>query len=92
MFFSSIKKINRLIRKGMYNINVKVTAEKTNVLKTFHFLSLNHSSPGQFLEGSNHADIMEFQIFFLQFKNQRPRSKCVRDFSIILILKGIMTF
>ena len=31
-------------------------------------------------------------IFLLQLKNQRFGSKSVCDFSIILILKGIMTF
>ena len=38
-----------------------------------------------------HTDIIEFQNFFLQLNNQRSGSKSVSGFSIILILKGIMT-
>ena len=41
MFFSSIKRINRLISKGMSNIYLKVTVEK------------NWRSPGQFLGSYN---------------------------------------
>ena len=44
MFFSSIKEINRLLKginrllsKGMPNIYLKVTIEKTDVLKTSIF-------------------------------------------------------
>ena len=38
MFFSSIKEINSLISKGMWNIYLKVTIEKkTDVLKTSIF-------------------------------------------------------
>ena len=36
MFFSSIKGINRLITKGMSNINVKVTIEE-NLFSKFRF-------------------------------------------------------
>ena len=39
-----------------------------------------------------HADIIEFLNFLLQLKNQRCGSKTVCGFSIILILKGSMTF
>ena len=39
----------------------------------------------------SHADI-EFSNFLLQLKNQRFGSKTMCGFSIILILKGIMTF
>ena len=38
------------------------------------------------------ADIIEFENFFLQLKNQSSGSKTVGGFSITLILKGIMTF
>ena len=36
-----------------------------------------------------HADIIEFSNFLLQLKNQKPGSKILCGFSIILILKGI---
>ena len=59
----------------------------------FDFKSLNSSSAGQFLGiAPTHADIIEFSNFFQQPKNQRSGSKTVRGFSIIFILKGIMTF
>ena len=38
------------------------------------------------------ADIFEFENFLLQLENQRSDVKNVCGFSIILILKGIMTF
>ena len=38
------------------------------------------------------SDIIEFQYFSLQLKIQRSRSKIVSGFSIILIMKRIMTF
>ena len=38
-----------------------------------------------------HADIIEFSNFLLRPKNQRSGSKTVCGFSIVLILKGIMT-
>ena len=39
-----------------------------------------------------HADIIEFSNLLLQLKNQRSGSKTMCGFTIILILKGIMTF
>ena len=53
MSFSSMKGVNKLISKGMRNIYVKVTVEKTWLSQNFDLLSLKHMSPGQFLESSN---------------------------------------
>ena len=78
-FFSSIKEENRLVSKGMSNIYSKATIGKNLRSQNFDFLSLNNSSPGQFL-GS----------FQLKQKNQRSQIKSVRGFSIILVLKGVM--
>ena len=47
---------------------------------------------GQFLGSSTHADIIEFSNFLVQFKRQRSSIKTVCGFSIIFVLKGIMTF
>ena len=38
------------------------------------------------------ADTIEFQNFLVQLNNERSGSKTMCGFSIILILKGIMTF
>ena len=60
MFFHAVKEINRLrkeinrlLRKGMLNIYLKVTIEKNCRSQNFDFLSLKNLSPGQFLGGSN---------------------------------------
>lgn len=53
MSFSSMKGVNKLISKGMKNIYVKVTVEKTWLSQNFDLVSLKHLSPGQFLESSN---------------------------------------
>ena len=100
MFFNSSKEINRfrkeinrLLSKGMSNIYLKVTIEEKNGhFQNFDFLGLKNLSPGQFWGVQIDKDIIEFQKFFLQLKNQRSGSKTVYSFSIILILKGIMTF
>ena len=91
MFFSSIKGINRLISKGMSNIYVKVTIEKNWHSRNFDFLRSKNFSLGQFWGALTHANITEFSNFLLQLKNQRSGSKTVCSFSIILILKGIMS-
>ena len=75
MFFSSIKEINRLISKRMSDVYLKVTIEKKWHTQNFNFLSLESSSPHQFLGASTHADVIEFSNFLLQFKNQRSGSK-----------------
>ena len=53
MFFSSIKEINRLIRKGISIIYLKVTIEKNWCSQNFDFLSLKNLSPSQFLGSFN---------------------------------------
>ena len=53
MFFSSIKEINRLVSKGMSNIYLKITIEKNWRSQNFDVLSLNDSSPRQFLGSPN---------------------------------------
>ena len=50
--FSSVKRRNRLISKGMSNIYLKVTIKKNWFSQTLDFLSLKSLSPGQFLESS----------------------------------------
>ena len=99
MFFNSIKEINRLreeinrlLSKWMSNIYLKVTIEKNWRSQNFDFLSLENLSQVSFLGAPTHADIIEFQSCLLQLKNQKSGSKTVCGFSIILTLKGIMTF
>ena len=86
MIFSSSKEINKLISKGMSIIYLKVTIEKNCRSQNFKFLGLKNSSSCQFLWSSNSR-----RNFLLQLKNQRSGSKSVCGFSIILILRGIMT-
>ena len=52
MFFNSVKEINRLIRKGMSNIYLKVTIEKNWRSQNFDFASFENLSPGQLLGSS----------------------------------------
>ena len=92
MFFSSVKETSSLISKGMLNIYLKVTTEKNWHSQNFNFLSLKNLSPGQFLRAPSHADTIEFENFLLQIKNQRSGNKSVCGFSIILVLKEIITF
>ena len=77
----------------MSNSYLKGTIEDKNwCSQKFDFLGLKNLSPGQFCGAPTHADIIEFWNFLLLLKNQRSASKIVYGFSIILILKGIMTF
>ena len=92
MFFGLFKGIDRLTSKGMLNIYLKVTTEKNWRSQYFDFLNLKICLQVSFWGALTHADIAEFQNFLLQLKNQRSGSKTVYGFSIILILKGIMTF
>ena len=55
-------------------------------------MGLKKTSPVSFWGAPTHADIIEFQNFELQLKNQKPGSKTVCACTIISILKGIMTF
>ena len=74
----------------MSNIYLKVTIE--NKVTCFDFLGLERSWPDHFWRAPTHADILEFPIFLLQLKNQRSGNRTVCVFSIILILRKIMTF
>ena len=76
----------------MSNIYLEVTIEKKWHTQNFNFLSLKSSSPVSFWRASTHADITESSNFLWQLKNQRSVSKSVCGFSIIFILKGVMTF
>ena len=99
MFFNPIKEINNLLKdinkllsKGISNIYLKVIIEKK-----WHTLKLNLEVKKVRLEVSfrgtpTHAVIIQFSNFLLQLKNQRFGSKTVCGFSIIFILKEIMTF
>ena len=67
MFFSSVKEIirlrkelNRLLRKGMPSIYLKVIIEKGLGSQNFDFLSLKNLSPGQNWEAPTREDIIEF--------------------------------
>ena len=81
-----------LLIKGIPNIYLKVPIAKNWHFRSFDFVSLKNWSQDQFLGSPTHADITEFPNFLLQIKIQRSGSKTECNFSIILILKGIMTF
>ena len=67
--------------KEMWNIHLKITIKKNW-----------HSQNFDFWEAPTLADIIEFWSFWSQLKHQMFGSKNVCGFSIILILKRIMTF
>ena len=92
MFFNLVKEINRLIRKGMSNIYLKVTIEKNWRSQNFDFPSFENLSPGQLLGSSYSRTYYWILKIFLQLKNQRSGRKIVCCFSIILIFEGIVTF
>ena len=62
------------------------------MLSKLFFLGLENLLSGQFWGAPTHTDIIEFSNFLLQLKNERSGSKSVCGFSVILILKGVMTF
>ena len=64
-----------LISKGMSNIYSKVTFEKNWHSQSFDFLSLKNLLLGQFCGAPSYVDIIEFEKFFLQLKNQKSRIK-----------------
>ena len=77
----------------MSNNLLKVIIEEKNWRsQNFDFLGLKNLSASHFSGTPTHEDIIEFKNFLLQLKNHRSRSKTVCGFSIIFILKGIMTF
>ena len=72
----------------MWNIYLKVTIDKNWRSQNFGFLSLKIYLKLSFWGAPTHADMN----FLLQLKNQRTGSKTGCRFSIILNLKGIVTF
>ena len=88
MFFSSIKEINRLISKRMSKIYLKGTIEKKMT-----FSKLQFSEFKKFVSRSGFGEIKVTQIL-LNFKSACSSLKIrgVCGFSIILILKRIVTF
>ena len=70
----------------MANIFLKVTIAR---FSKFKFLGLKNLSPGQF---SGSFNSHRYSWILLKLKNQSSGSKTICGFSIILILKGVMTF
>ena len=97
MFFNSnkeinrlTKEINRLLSEGISIIYLEFTIKTLSKLGLSGFKKIGHQV--NFWEVPTHADIIEFENFLLQLKKKRSGSKTVYTFSIILILKGIITF
>ena len=77
----------------MSNIYLKVTIVKKWPTRNFDFKCLNSSSPGKFLESSNSRRCLWiFKLLVATQKSRVLKQNCVCGFSIIFILKGIMTF
>ena len=76
----------------MSNIYLKVITEKKWHTQNFNFINLKSFSPSHF-SGSCNSYIYYwiFKLLIATYKSESG-SKTVYDFSIILILKGIMTF
>ena len=60
MSFTSIKEMNRLLSKGMSNIYLKITSEKTWCSQNFGFLILKICHQVRCCGAQTHADTMEF--------------------------------
>ena len=71
---------------------LKVTIEKKE--RTQNFDKKTYKARLKVSFGSPHFTqiSLNFPIFLLQLKNQRPETKIVCGFSIIFILKAIITF
>ena len=76
----------------MSNIYFKAINEKDWRTQNFDFLSWKICHQVSFWGSPTHTDIIEFLNFLLQLKNQMSVNESVCSFSIILILKEIMTF
>ena len=100
MFFNSVKEINRLRKetnslliKGMSNIYLKVTIEKNYRFQNFDFVdSKKLITMPVFGELQLTQISLNIKTSCCNLKNQRSESKTMCGFSIILILKEIMTF
>ena len=73
----------------MSNIYLEVTNGRFSKLR---FSGFKKFVTNLFWAAPTHADVIEFQNFLLQLKNETSESKAVCGFSIILVLKGIMAF
>ena len=92
MFFSSIKKINRLISKEVSNVYLKVTIEKVTYSK-LRFSKFKKFFSGSIFEGFQLTQVsLSFRTSCCSLKIKRLVAKHGYFFSIILILKEIMTF
>ena len=80
MFYSIIKIINRLISKEMSKIYLNVTIKKNWPFQNFDLLSLKICFHVSFWRAPTHADIIQFQNFLLQPKNQSSESKTMCGF------------
>ena len=69
-----IKEINRLTRKGMQNMYLKVTIEENWRSQNFDILVIRRAT--------THVNTIEFLNFLLQLENQKFRSKTVCGFCI----------
>ena len=74
----------------MSNIYLKVTIEKKWHSPNFDFKSLKSSSPGQFLGSPNALRYHWISCYNLKIRGLGSKPVC--GFSIIFILKQIMTF
>ena len=87
------KERNSLLSKGMSNVYLKVTTEKKRRTRNFDFLSLKSLSSGHFLGSCNsHRYHSIFKLLVCNLKIRGLRAKLCVAFSVIFILKGIMTF
>ena len=92
MFFSSIKKINRLISKEVSNVYLKVTIEKVTYSK-LRFSKFKKFVSRSIFEGFQLTQVsLSFRTSCCSLKIKRLVAKHGYFFSIILILKEIMTF
>ena len=76
----------------MSNTYIKVTIEKKRHTQNFSFLNLKSCLLIRFYGALNHADIIKFSSLLLQLKNHSFESKTGCGFSMIFVLKEIITF
>ena len=85
MFFSSINKINRLLKetngllnKGMSNIYLEITIEKKLHTQNFNFQRLKNSSPGQCFGSSNSCRYhWTLKLLFATCESEASEQNCV---------------
>ena len=69
MFFSSIKKINRLLSKGMSNVYLKVVINKNWLSQDLDFLILRNFSSGRFRGSPTHISL-KFKTSWCNLKKE----------------------